>query len=634
MRMKKFLLVVFALLFVACSNEAPAPTAAPPSAPTAEPTSSSPAYLNPALPTAERVEDLLGRMTLAEKFGQMTLVEKGSIDPADISALGIGGLLSGGGGSPAQNTAEAWLEMVNEFQAEALQSRLGIPLIYGVDAVHGHGNLRGATIFPHNIGLGAANNPALMEAIGRATALETAATGIRWNYGPALSIARDPRWGRTYESYSEDPAIVSLLASAYLRGLQGEDLSAAEAVLGTPKHFVGDGGTAWGSSHGGYQIDQGDTQVDEATLRAIHLVPYSAVIAEGAQSIMVSFSRWNDEYMHGQQYLITDVLKEELGFEGFIVSDWQAIDQINPDFYAAVVQSINAGVDMNMVPYDYERFISVLEEAVDKGDITQERIDDAVRHILTVKFDMGLFERPLGDETLLSTVGSADHRALARQAVQQSLVLLQNQGNVLPLAADTPLIFVAGQGADDIGLQAGGWTIEWQGATGNITPGTTILQGIEAAVADTADVRFNRFGNFERLLDDSGQPLIADIGLAVLSEPPYAEGVGDSATLSFSQSELDMLARLRSQSKVLVVVLISGRPLLINDILDQADAVVAAWLPGTEGNGIADVLFGDVPFMGKLSFTWPSAVPEGAADFATLPADMVLFPRGYGLITE
>lgn len=621
--MKKYIVFLLLVGLVACQTAAPAPT------PTAAPSSSIPPYQNPALPTAERVDDLLSRMTLAEKLGQMTLVEKGSITPADISTLGLGGLLSGGGGSPAQNTAEAWLAMVNGFQEEALQSRLGIPLIYGVDAVHGHGNLRGATIFPHNIGLGAANNPTLMEAIGRATAVETAATGIRWNYGPAVSIARDPRWGRTYESYSEDPERVATLASAYVRGLQGADLSAADSVLATPKHFVGDGGTAWGSSHGGYQIDQGDTQVDEATLRAIHLVPYPRVIAEGAQSIMVSFSRWNNAYMHGNQYLLTDVLRDEFGFSGFIVSDWQAINQINPDFYAAVVQSINAGVDMNMVPYDYKGFITVMETAVANGDISMERVDAAVRHILTVKFNLGLFERPLGDDALLSQVGSAEHRALAREAVQQSLVLLQNNGGVLPLAADTPTIFVAGAGADDIGLQSGGWTIQWQGQTGNITPGTTILDGIEAQVSAETTVHYNALGNFERVTDDSGQPLIADVGIAVLSEQPYAEGVGDSATLTLSENETAVLARLQSQSKVVIVVLLSGRPLIINDLLEQSDAFVAAWLPGTEGNGVADVLFGDVPFTGTLPSTWPRAVPTGAADFATLPAEMILFPRGF-----
>jgi beta-glucosidase-like glycosyl hydrolase len=329
-------------------------------------------YKNPDLPVDERVEDLLARMTLEEKIGQMTLIEKNSVKPGEIINRALGGVLSGGGGFPTgNNTPEGWAEMVDGFQAEALQSRLGIPLIYGVDAVHGHNNVVGAVIFPHNIGLGAANNPELMAEIGRVTAQEMIATGIYWNYGPAVSVPQDIRWGRTYEGYSENTDLVSALAVPYLQGMQGDDLAAPDTVLGTPKHYVGDGGTVWGSSTtNNWMIDQGVTDVDEATLRAIHLPPYAAVIEAGAQNIMISYSSWGGMKMHGQDYLINDVLKGELGFDGFIVADWGGMDQVNPDYYTAVVTSVNAGVDMNMVPYDANRFINTLLEAVEAGDVS------------------------------------------------------------------------------------------------------------------------------------------------------------------------------------------------------------------------------------------------------------------------
>lgn len=609
------------------------PTNEPAAEPTAAAEESTPLYLDPTAPIEQRVEDLLGRMTLEEKIGQMTLVEKGSMQNEDITTLGIGGLLSGGGGYPASgNTAAGWLEMVNEYQSYALESRLGIPLIYGVDAVHGHNNLKGATIFPHNIGLGATADANLVERIGRATALETAATGIRWNYAPVLAVVRDIRWGRTYEAFGENTELVTTLGTAYLQGLQGTDLTAPTSVIGTPKHFIGDGGTSWGSSHNSsYQIDQGNTEIDEAGLRTLYLPPYQAAVDAGAQTVMVSFSRWNDEFMHGQSYLLTDVLKKELGFNGFLVSDWQAIDQINPDYYQAVVQSINAGVDFNMVPYDYGRFISTMTKAVEQGDITEERIDDAVRRILTVKFVMGLFENPLGDDSLLEHVGSAEHRALAREAVQKSLVLLKNENSALPISPEVQTIFVAGEAADDLGIQCGGWTIEWQGKPGNLTEGTTILEGLETAVSAETRVQFNRFAKFDNITDDSGQPLIADVGIVVLHERPYAEGQGDSATLALDDNQLELVAKMKERSQKVVVVLITGRPMIITDILDQADAVVAAWLPGTEGNGVTDVLFGQAPFTGKLPFTWPRTADQLPFDFATLTEEDVLFPYGFGI---
>ena len=597
-----------------------------------------PAYLDPSLPVTARVDDLLARMTLAEKIGQMTLVEKNSVVEEDITELGIGALLSGGGGSPPGNRPGAWLEMVNGFQQYALESRLAIPLLYGVDAVHGHNNVRGAVLFPHNIGLGATRNAALVEEIGRVTAVETAATGIFWNYAPAVSVARDIRWGRTYESYGEDTELVSTLSRAYLSGLQGADLGSVDTIAATPKHFIGDGGTFWGTSRtNDYQIDQGDTQVDEATLRAVHLPPYVAAIEDGARTIMVSYSSWNGDKMHGQHYLITEVLKGELGFDGFVVSDWGAVDQVDDNYYHAVVAAINAGIDMNMVPSRYALFIEALTAAVDNGDVPVARIDDAVRRILTVKFELGLFERPVMDDSLLAAVGSDAHRQLARQAVRESLVLLQHDGDTLPIAPDTALIFVAGEGADNIGIQAGGWSIEWQGRSGNITPGTTILEAIENSAAAETQVNYNRFGRYERVTDDAGEPAMADVGIVVVGEMPYAEGVGDRADLALDEIQIGLIERVRARSHKLVVIPLSGRPLIISEQLPLADAWIAAWLPGTEGQGVADVLFGAFEFQGALPYTWPRTMDQIPFDFDNVPAagcEAPLFPFGHGLKTS
>lgn len=596
-----------------------------------------PAYLDPSLSPAVRADDLLARMTLAEKIGQMTLVEKNSIVEQDIAELGIGALLSGGGGSPAGNRPEEWLEMVNGYQQYALETRLAIPLLYGVDAVHGHNNVKGAVLFPHNIGLGATRNAALVQEIGHVTAVETAATGIFWNYAPAVSVPQDIRWGRTYEGYSEDTDLVTRLSRAYLLGLQGEDLTAPDTIAGTPKHFVGDGGTIWGSSRtDDYEIDRGDTQVDEATLRAVHLPPYVAAVEAGARSIMVSYSGWNGTRMHAQRYLITDVLKGELSFDGFVVSDWGAIDQVDGNYYHAVVKAINAGIDMNMVPSKYNLFIEALTAAVDNGDVPLARIDDAVHRILTVKFELGLFERPLMDDSLLATVGSAGHRELARQAVRESLVLLHHDGDMLPISPGKSLIFVAGEAADNMGIQAGGWSIEWQGRSGNITPGTTILEGIEnGAPADTR-VHYNRFGKYERITDEAGEPAIADVGIVVIGETPYAEGVGDRADLALNELEIGLIERVRERSQQVVVILLSGRPLIITEQLPLADAWIAAWLPGTEGQGVADLLFGDYEFSGKLPYTWPRSmeqIPINAEEPTAAGCAGPLFAFGHGLET-
>ena len=383
---------------------------------------------------------------------------------------------------------------------EALETRLGIPILYGVDAVHGHNNLVGAVIFPHNIGLGASREAGLVARIGRATAEEMAATGVQWNFAPTVAVPHDLRWGRTFEGFSQESHLVSQLASAYIEGLQAPGLDHPLSVLATAKHYLGDGGTAWGSSHTrfpippGYSfdtqdglfefmIDQGDNCLEETTLRAIHLPPYIAAIKAGVLVVMASLSSRNGLKLHAHRQLLTEVLKGELGFTGFVVSDWAGIDPVSDDYYQAVVTSINAGIDMSMVPYDFERYISTLKRAVEEGDVSLERIDDAVRRILRVKLISGLFEHPLPEPSHKSLVGSVEHRELGREAVAKSQVLLKNEANTLPLSKSTPTILVGGQAADDIGLQCGGWTIEWLGKAGNITPGTTLLDGIRAAVS-------------------------------------------------------------------------------------------------------------------------------------------------------
>jgi beta-glucosidase len=587
-------------------------------------------------PVSEWVDALLSQMTLDEKIGQMTQVEENSLQPGDVTRYFIGSVLSGGGGSRSANSAKSWAKTVDGFQQEALATRLGIPIIYGIDAIHGHASLYGATVFPQPIGQGATRNADLVRQIGQVTAEEMLATGIPWNFAPVIAVPQDIRWGRTYESYGEDTDLVSELGVAFIEGLQSlpDGYTSAEDqdlyVLATPKHFLGDGGTTFGSStqfiFKPYLIDQGDMRFDEATIRDLFLPPYQAALDSGAKSVMISFSSWNGTKMHAQKYWISDVLEGELGFQGFVVSDWGGIDQIDKDYYKSVVTAISAGVDMNMVPYDYLRFIDTMKKAVEKGDITGERIDEAVRRILTVKFELGLFDHPYADPTFLDSVGSDEHRALARQAVRQSLVLLKNEDSVLPIAKDTPLIYVAGQGADDIGMQCGGWTTEWQGETGDIQPGTTILQGIQAAVSQGGKVEYNARGEFDGM---------ADIGIVVIGEEPYAEGVGDASDLSLSQADVQAITNLRAHSQKLVVIILSGRPLVITEQFQMADAWVAAWLPGTEGAGLSDVLFGDYPFTGKLPYTWPRTneqLPINKNNAADLTGcDAPLFPFGYGL---
>jgi beta-glucosidase len=588
-------------------------------------------YQDSQAPIVERIRDLMDRMTLAEKIGQMTQVENLSITPAEVAQHAIGSVLSGGGGNPEPNTPETWAAMVRGYQEAALETRLGIPLLYGADAVHGHNNVRGAVVFPHNIGLGAARDTLLAGRIGQITAVEALATGIHWVFAPAVSVPQDIRWGRTYEGFSEDTDLVTQLGVAQLQGLQNVDgatnLGHPRTVLGSVKHYVGDGGTTWGSNTtNDWVIDQGVTEVSEAVLRAVHLPPFIAAIEAGARNIMVSLSSWGSLRMHAHHYLLTEVLKGELGFSGFLVSDWQAVDYIHPDYYSAVVTSINAGVDMVMVPYEGLRFVNNLTRAVENGDVPLARIEDAVRRILAVKFELGLFEQPFGDGSLLPLVGQQAHRDVAREAVRKSLVLLKNDGDTLPLSPDIPRIFVAGQAADDVGLQCGGWTIAWQGGSGDITPGTTVLEGIRAAVSENTVVHYDPDGNFDSA-DAIGAEKVADVGIVVLSEEPYAEGVGDRADLNLAEADAALLARVRPRCRKLVVVLFSGRPLIVTEHLPQWDAFVAAWLPGTEGDGIAQVLFGEYPFVGKLPYTWPRSMEQ----IPRKQGDDPLFPLDFGL---
>jgi beta-glucosidase len=619
--------------------------------------------------TTPDLEHLLADMTLAEKVGQMTQVEKFSISPDEVAEHGIGSVLSGGGGNPEPNTPEAWTEMVSAYEDAAQRSRLGIPLLYGVDAVHGHTNVYGATVFPHNIGLGASGDADLVRRVARVTAEELIATGVRWDFAPPVSVPQDIRWGRTLEAYSEDTELVTELSVAFLRGLQdgnGRGLSHPEAVLGCIKHFVGDGATRWGTSgpssvigdtvgcdgnpgtadegmteerrqvlehhdnqfgelyeHGiwGQRLDQGVTYVDEGELRKVHMRPYEAAIANGARNIMVSLSSWKDVKLHAHRYLLTDVLKGEMGFDGFLVSDWLAVEYLDPDYATAVAIGVNAGVDMVMVPHDWWQFMSAVIQGVESGEIPMERIDDAVRRILRVKHEMGLFAGVRAGAASTAAFGSPEHRAVAREAVAKSLVLLESNG-ALPLQKDAGLVYVAGRPADDIGLQCGGWTIEWRGLPGGDIPGTSLLDGVRSAVSDETDVVYDEAGHFEDRR--------ADVGIVVVAEPPYAEMTGDRADLTLPPEDIALIERMRAQCETLIGVIYSGRPLLITDQVPSFDTVVAAWLPGSEGAGVADGLFGDVPFTGRLPYAWPkdnSQIPLSALHSSSEPP---LWPRGHG----
>lgn len=569
----------------------------------------------------QRVESLLQQMTLDEKVGQMTQANINALqEHADIQKYFLGSILNGGGGGPSNNIPQNWLRVVNEYQSWALKTRLKIPLIYGVDAVHGHNNVDGAVIFPHNIGMGATHSPALVEQAAKITALEVAGTGIRWAFAPCIAVAQDERWGRTYESFGDSTELVSELGAAAVRGLQGKKLSASTSVLACAKHFIGDGGTQNG-------VDQGDDVCDEATLRKLYLPPYQAAIKAGVGSIMVSYSSWNGKKMHGNKYLLTDVLKGELAFKGFIVSDWAAIDQLSPDYKADVESAINAGVDMVMIPKgpgepnNYVEFIQDLKQLVAEKRVSMARIDDAVRRILRIKFEMGSFENPYTDPSLTAAIGSAEHRAVARECVRQSIVQLKNDNHAIPLSKNLKHLVVVGAAADDIGIQCGGWTISWQGQSGNIIHGgTTVLAAIRNTVRPGTQVTFSPDGS-----DVKG----ADAVVVVVGELPYAEMKGDRTDLRLPAADVALVEKAKSAGAPVVTVLISGRPLILGTALEASDAFVAAWLPGTEGQGVADVLFGDCKMTGKLPRQWPRNNDGLATTLVQPTSSAPLFPAGF-----
>jgi beta-glucosidase len=539
-----------------------------------------------------KAKTLLAQMTLDEKIGQMTQADQMFLkDPSDIETYFLGSILSGGDSDPkAGNSRGAWTDLAATIQGHAAKTRLKIPLLYGIDAVHGHNNVLGAVIFPHNIGLGATRDAALVEQIGKITAEEVRATNIQWAFAPCVTVPQDIRWGRTYEGYSENPQLVAELGAAAVRGLQGNGLSDPHGVLACAKHYVGDGGTTLGT--GGFEkhlLDQGDTRVDEATLRRIHLQGYLSTVPAGVGTIMPSYNSWNGVKVSASKHLLTEVLKQEIGFEGFLISDYNAVDQITKNYKTAIGISINAGMDMVMVPEHYREFIKNLKELVSDGTVPMSRIDEAVTRILRVKIAMGLMDpKP----AIAYTFGTAEHRAIARQAVRESLVLLKNEDHTLPLAKNAR-IQVAGKSADNIGNQCGGWTITWQGKTGDVTTGgTTILAALRKSGANMAIEK-------------------SDVGIVVIGETPYAEGMGDRTDLSLSSEDIAAVQKMKSTGVKVVVIVISGRPLILDPILDQANAIVAAWLPGTEGEGITDVLFGNYKPTGKLSFTWPSEFKYG-----------------------
>ena len=558
-------------------------------------------YLNPTLSVLARVDDLMGRMTEWEKIGQMALIEKNSIhDLNDIAHYNLGALLSGGGAGPKKDTPEAWLDMVNNFQAAAKRTCLKIPLLYGIDATHGHANVLGATVFPQAIGLGASHDAGLVKRVAAATAKEMAATGIYWSFSPNLDVAKDIRWGKTYETFGSDTANVSELGLAYMQGVQDASLGYL-TVVATLKHYVGGGAMEYGTARNeNFKIEEGNITLNEKALRATHLAPFQKAVAGGAESVMVGTATWNGAMNTANKYLLTDVLKKELGFKGFVVSDWYGVYQVAPTRYESLVHSINAGVDMVMAPFEYKDFMENMQKALASGDISQERLDDAARRILTVKFKAGLFDRPMADEKGLAVIGSAEHRALAREAVRKSQVVLKNEYGALPLSKSLTSIIVAGSAADNLGRQAGGWTTEWQGIDGNYgIVGTTILQAIKSAVSENTNVAYDKQGNF------SMESSLADVGIAVVGEKPYAEGWGDTINPSLSAEDLATIEKVTAKSKKIIVIFISGRPLDITTYARQWDGVVAAWLPGSEAAGITDVLFGDYPFTATLPVDWP-----------------------------
>lgn len=585
-----------------------------------------------------KVDELMSNMTIAQKIGQMTQAERLSCTPAETKAFHLGSVMCGAGSVPGNNKLKDWLTMADSYwQTSSIQDEChhGIPIIFGADAIHGHNNLREATIFPHNIGLGAANDPALIKEIAIITRKEVLASGLDWVFAPNLAVAKNEQWGRFYESFSQSPELTNKYVGNIITGLQ--NTLHTEGVIACAKHWVGDGAT----SHG---IDQGDAKISWQELNENHISPYITAIKSGVMTVMASFNSWNGDKCHGHKFLVTDVLKKQLNFSGFVVSDMNGIDYLSDDFYISIAQGVNSGIDMFMVSDNWQQFILHLHNHVELGTVPLSRINDAVRRILTVKVAMGLLDAPKPSKRIRAnhkSFGSLEHRKVAREAVRKSLVLLKNNNNFLPLNKNARIL-VTGKNANNIGHQCGGFTIQWQGISGNdeFTKASSIWHGIKN-VAPNAILT-------ESL--DSIEVKDHDVAIVVIGETPYAEGFGDirdgdniiieagsqiNGQINVSEPygnsiELQQLhpedyviiKELNDKGLPVVVVLISGRTLVINSELELASAFIAAWLPGTEGQGVSDVLFGDFNFQGKLSFDWPKASSKGA-----LP----LFPQGFGL---
>ncbi|GFP87499.1 beta-glucosidase bogh3b [Phtheirospermum japonicum] len=577
-------------------------------------------------------------MTLEEKIGQMVQIERTVASAEVMKNHYIGSVLSGGGSSPGPGASpKTWVDMVNQFQKGSLSTRLGIPMIYGIDAVHGHNTVYKATIFPHNIGLGATRDPQLVKKIGAATALELRATGIPYTFAPCIAVCRDPRWGRCYESYSEDPTVVEAMTEI-IPGLQGDIppksrkgvpyVGGKKKVAACAKHYVADGGTIKG-------INSNNTVTSYHGLLSIHMPAYDYSIIKGVATIMISYSSLNGTKMHANRDFITGFLKHTLRFRGFVITDYEGIDQITSPIHAnytySILAGVGAGIDMVMIPYNYTEFINELTFLVIHNFIPMRRIDDAVKRILRVKFTMGLFENPLADYSLTKYLGSKEHKELAREAVRKSLVLLKNGESgddpIIPLPKKASKVLVAGTHANNIGYQCGGWTIEWQSAkVGTLQRGTTILTAIKNTVNSETKVAFAENPDAEYVKSNK-----FSYAIVVVGERPYAEGFGDSLNLTLPDPGYTTITNVCASVKC-VVVLVMGRPVVIEPYLAQIDALVAAWLPGSEGQGVADVLFGDYGFSGKLSRTWFKTVDQLPMNVGDKHYDP-LFPFGFGLKT-
>ena len=565
----------------------------------------------------QRVDSLLTLMTIDEKIGQMTQVRHFEISNDDVNTKFIGSIIHTEGPFPG-NTAQEWQSRFTELQKQALSTRLGIPLLFAVDAIHGQNTFDGATIFPHNIGLGASRNVELVEKIAAITALESQATGFNWVFSPCVAIPFNEKWGRVYEAFSENTELTTELTKASVRGHQGR-LSSKRTVMATAKHFVGDGATDYGQEGGNTSLSMDDVS-------KYLLPPYQAAINEGIGSVMASFNTMEGISMHAHKALISNTLKDSMGFDGIVVSDWKAYSRFGEN------DIINAGIDMVMaVDGDLDNYQNGLKNAVNNGIVSQERIDDAVRRILRQKFRLGLFENPFPDKELIKEIGAPAHRETAQQAVRESLVLLKNKNNILPLKKDSKIV-VVGEFADNTGLQSGGWTIHWQGMTENYKGATSILQGLQELA--TGEIVYDK---------DGKENLDGDVAIIVVGETPYAEFFGDidgemdNYQLTLTEEHQNYVKAYSDKGMKVIVILISGRPLVTTTQIEYSDAFVAAWLPGSEGKGIAEVLFGEYDFKGKLPHSWPNSEDDFKGKYGPNYWDKTiepLYPYGYGLSYE